>query len=69
MTKESEKDITVEMFINNKVISVKNPIQFEFNDTEDTLTVSFMIGTKKLDKVKLIFKELTYIDGEEIIDN
>jgi len=61
----SEKEIFAKMFINDKEMNVHNPIKIEFNEAEDSMTITFMIGKSKLDKVKLVFEEMEYVDGEE----
>ncbi len=57
------------MKINGKDVYVHNPVKHNIDDNSDTITVSFMIGKTKLDKVELVFKEKHYVDGKEVTDN
>lgn len=58
------KEIGVTFFINNKDIPIKSSVKSKY-DIDKNLIITFNIGTKGQDTVKLIFDKREYLDNKE----
>ncbi len=55
------KEIGVKLSISDKDVPIKSPVRSKF-DVDGNLVLTFNIGTKGQDKVKLIFDKRKYLD-------
>ena len=55
------KDIGVKLSINNNDVLIKSPVRAKY-DEDKNLTLTFKIGNKGQDEVKMIFDKRTYLD-------
>ena len=62
------EEVNVKMKIDGKEIKVQGPAKWLMEEDPDKLTITFMIGGNKLDKVELVFEPLNYID-EKTVNN
>ncbi len=55
------KDIGVKLSINKNDVPIKSPVRSKY-DIDRNLILTFKIGNKGQDEVKLIFDKRTYLD-------
>ena len=55
------KEVGVKLSINNNDVLIKSPVRSKF-DIDGNLILTFKIGTKGQDDVKLVFDKRKYLD-------
>lgn len=55
------KEVGVKLSINKNDVPIKSPVRSKF-DKNGNLTLTFKIGNKGQDEVKLVFDKRTYLD-------